>query len=63
MSSHCSRFAPLPVILSLIRRTLEFQRINDLVVPIDYYTIRPPSSKYDLVVWVCSISFHFLVVL
>jgi hypothetical protein len=59
MLSHCSRFPPLPVISSLIRRTIEFQHINDLVVPIDYNIIRPPSSKYDLVVWVCSISFHF----
>jgi len=37
--SHCSRFPPLPVISSLIRRTLEFQHIKDLVVPIDYNRI------------------------
>jgi hypothetical protein len=36
-------------------------RDNLVVDPIDYNRIRPPSSKYDLFAWDCSISFHFLV--
>ena len=48
---------------SLIRRTLEFHHINDLVGPINYDRIRPPSSKDDFVLWICAIPFHLLVVL
>jgi hypothetical protein len=61
--SHCSRFPPLSVVSSLIRRTLEFQYINDLVGPIYHNRIRPPFSNDDLIVWVCSIPIHPLVAL
>jgi len=45
MLGHCSRFPPLSVSLSLIRRTLEFQHIKDLVGEIEHDRIRSPSPK------------------
>ena len=63
MLGHCSRFPPLSVISSLIRRTLEFQHKKDLVGPINHDVVRSPSPKNDLVVGVRFIPPHLLVVL